>query len=162
MGAERVNQIEFDVSDNLKVNLKTGRLLFTYNIINLFKDEYNLSLNLIYNHKNELNPNMNPLLGSFFRLDINEYIQRTGNLIYYIDSLDRYNLSETYYENSTEIHKHFNNESGLTLIVYKNNDGLYFQAQKHVQFIEISGNKQIFEKKSNNFSFFAVKRMKRA
>ena len=87
MGAERVNQIEYDVSDNIKVNLKTGRLLFTYNIVNLFKDEYNLNLDLIYNHKNELNPNMNPLLGSFFRLDRNEYIQRTGNLIYYIDTI---------------------------------------------------------------------------
>ena len=45
MGAERVNQIEYDVSDNIKVNLSTGRLLFTYNIINLFKDEYNLNYN---------------------------------------------------------------------------------------------------------------------
>ena len=122
MGAERVNQIEYDVSDNIKVNLKTGRLLFTYNIINFFKDEYNLSLDLIYNHKNELNPNMNSLLGSFFRLNINEYIQRTDNLIYYIDSLDRYYLSESYYETTTEIHKRFNNELGLTLIVYKNDN----------------------------------------
>ena len=142
MGAERVNQIEYDVSNNIKVNLKTGRLLFTYNIINLFKDEYNLSLNLIYNHKNELNPNMNTLLGSFFRLDINEYIQRTGNLIYYIDSLDRYNLSETYYENSTEIHKHFNDESGLTLIVNKNDDNI-------IRLKDDFGNEKEFTRQSN-------------
>ena len=122
MSSERIGQIEYDIGSNIKVNLKTGRLLFNTNIINIFKDEYNLNLNLIYNSNNNFNPNMDSLLGNYFKLDISEYIQRTGNLIYYIDSFDRYNLAETYYSNQAETHKHFNNESGLTLIVYNNND----------------------------------------
>ena len=122
MGAERIGQIEYEINDNLKVNLKTGRLLLNTNIINLFKDEYNLNLNLIYNSNNDFNPNMDSLLGLYFKFDISEYVERTGNLIYYIDSFDRHNLATTYYSNNGETHKHFGDESLQTLIVFDNDD----------------------------------------
>ena len=77
MASEKINQIEFPIVNNdeylIKLNLITGRLLVEANVINLFKDEYNLSLNLLYNSKNEFNPNMNSSLGNYYKLDINEY-----------------------------------------------------------------------------------------
>ena len=65
---------------------------------------------------------MDSLLGLYFKFDISEYVERTGNLIYYIDSFDRHNLATTYYSNNGETHKHFGDESLQTLIVFDNDD----------------------------------------
>ena len=69
MSAEKINQIEYDIGKSLKCNLKTGRLLFHTNLINIFRNQYNLNLNLIYNSKCEFDANMNFHLGQYFKFD---------------------------------------------------------------------------------------------
>lgn len=74
MSSERINQVEYKLNNNsndnysLQFNLLTGRLLFNTSIINLFRNQYNLKLNLIYNSKTNFNPNMDSHLGFFLNL----------------------------------------------------------------------------------------------
>ena len=154
MSTEKINQIEYDIGNSLKCNLKTGRLLFQTNIINIFRSEFYLNLNLIYNSKCEFDANMNSHLGQYFKLDISQYIMRVGTLMYYIDSLDRYHLAETYYSDNVETYKRFADGLSLTLISYNNNDSI-------IRIKDDLGNTLEFEKistQSSNTMYYVLKK----
>ena len=154
MSAEKINQIEYDIGKSLKCNLKTGRLLFHTNLINIFRDQYNLNLNLIYNSKCAFDANMNSHLGQYFKFDICEYITRVGSLIYYIDSLDRYHLSETYLTNGNTVYKRFNDDSRLTLTYDTDNDNQIFIKDDNDNTLEF----QKITTQSSNTMYYVLKK----
>ena len=155
MSSEKINQIEYDIGKSLKCNLKTGRLLFHTNLINIFRDQYNLNLNLIYNSKCEFDANMNFHLGQYFKFDTCEYITRVGSLIYYIDSLDRYHLSETYLTDGNTVYKRFDDDSRLTLTYNTDNDDQIFIKDDNENTLEF---KKITTQSSNTMYYVLIKK----
>ena len=121
MSQEIINQIEYDIGKGMNCNLKTGRLLFQTEVLNIFRNNYNLNLNLIYNSKCDFDANISFNMGQYFKLDICEYIKKVDSSIYYIDKFDRCHLAEHYFSAYNEVYYRFDDCSRLTLITYTNN-----------------------------------------
>ena len=72
---------------DLNVNLVNGKYTLSTNIIDFFKDNYNISIDLNYIGDDTFSYH-NFHLWTHLRLSINEYIRRVGNVLYYIDGAD--------------------------------------------------------------------------
>ena len=141
---------------DLNVNLVSGKCAFTTNIINIFKDTYNISIDLNYIGDDTFSF-FNFHLGPHLRLSINEYIRLMGNVVYYIDGNDIKHDGYRYFE------EEINNN---TFWYFKFSDGLDLQAKYNMTLSSDSiilydnlGNYKEYIRSNNEYEIFLLKKI---
>ncbi len=159
MSTNRINDITKTHSIeglDLNVNLVSGKCAFTTNIINIFKDTYNISIDLNYIGDDTFSF-FNFHLGPHLRLSINEYIRFMGNVVYYIDGNDIKHDGYKYFEEEI-----YNN----TFWYFKFSDGLDLQAKYNMTLSDDTiilydnlGNYKEYIRSNNEYEIFLLKRI---
>ena len=150
---EKYGQAEYEIKlENILsyTNLFTLRNVITTNLFNIFKDEKNLNINLIYNSHRENNSNYDSHLGKYFNLDIQEYIYKVGNLTYYIDRYNRAHFFNTYYEENYFNNKKTEDDANLKLVEDNRNNKIYIKKENEILTFELLNNE------STNFLYYVL------
>ena len=159
MSTSRINDItkthSIDGLD-LNVNLVNGKYILSTNIIDLFKDNYNISIDLNYIGDDTFSFH-NFHLGPHLRLSINEYIRFMGNVVYYIDANDIIHDGYKYYDETV------NND---TIWYFKFFDGIDLKAKYNMTLSSDSiilfdnlGNYKEYVRSNNEYEIFLLKKI---
>ena len=141
---------------DLNVNLVNGKYILSTNIIDLFKDNYNISIDLNYIGDDTFSF-FNFHLGPHLRLSINEYIRFTGHTVEYIDGTDVKHSGYRYYEEeiNNNIFWYFQFSDGLDLKAKYN----MTLSDDTIILYDNLGNYKEYIRSNNEYEIFLLKRI---